>query len=304
MKFVIKIAISPLLILLFAGCASDIQRTYWAANTGVAIDESRKENYEKAETEYRLALQRAKNHLGQKEISDSLYNLGSFYRKQERLSYAIEYLKESMLLEESLSGPSSERTGRRMAELAAAYLMEDNFVDGRPLAKRLQGLAGNFTGNELAFINKVLEAYRGDPAKDAGEVDRLTPLAAKGDAKAQYELANMYMDGKGVEQDFTKAVQLYELSANQGFVDAQHYLGVIYDKGRGANRDDARARKWYCLAAERGYSVSQYNCAVFLLQGRGGAQDRETAIAWLTKSADQGYQEAGRALRTVSRPAK
>lgn len=304
MKSVFHLAIFTVSIFLFAGCASNIQKAYWAANTGVASEEAKKGNYEKAETEYRLALQRAKNHLEQKEISDSLYNLGSFYRTQNRLSYAIEYLKESVLLEENLSGPSSARTGRRIAELAAAYLMEDNFVDGKPLSKRLQGLVGNYSGNELIFVNKLLEAYQGDPAKDAIEVARLIPLTEKGDAKAQYQLANMYMDGKGVEQDISKAIRLYETSADQGYMEAQYYLGVIYDKGRGASRDDAKARKWYCLAAEAGVSVSQYNCAVFLMQGRGGAKDRETAIAWLKKSADQGYQEAGRALRNISQSAK
>lgn len=139
MKSVSYLAIFTVFVVLLAGCASDIQQAYWAANTGVAGEEARKGNYEKAETEFKLALQRAKSHLGKEEISDSLYNLGSFYRVQKRLPYAIEYLKASMSLEENLSGPSSERTGRRMAELAATYLMEDNFVDGRPLAKRLQG---------------------------------------------------------------------------------------------------------------------------------------------------------------------
>ena len=299
MKSVFHLAILAVSIFIFTGCASDIQKAYWAANTGMANEEAKKGNYEKAETEYRLALQRAKNHLDQKEISDSLYNLGSFYRMRQRLSLAIEYLKQSMLLEESLSGPSSVRTGRRMAELAAAYFMEDNFVDGKPLAKRLQGLVGNYSGNELIFINKLLDAYQGDPAKDTSEVARLIPLAEKGDAKAQYHLANMYMDGKGVEQDISKAIHLYEMSADRGCMEAQHYLGVIYDKGRGATRDDAKARKWYCLAAEGGIAVSQYNCAVFLIQGRGGEKDRKTAIAWLKKSADQGYQEAGRALRSI-----
>jgi hypothetical protein len=304
MKSVFHLAILAVSIFLLTGCASDIQKAYWAANTGMANEEAKKGNYEKAETEYRLALQRAKNHLDQKEISDSLYNLGSFYRMQKRLSYAIEYLKESVSLEESLSGPSSVRTGRRIAELAATYLMEDNFVDGKPLSKRLQGLVGNYSGNELIFVNKLLEAYQGDPAKDAIEVARLIPLTEKGDSRAQYQLANMYMDGKGVEQDVSKAICLYETSADQGYVEAQHYLGVIYDKGRGTSRDDIKARKWYCLAAEGGSSISQYNCAVFLIQGRGGAQDRETAITWLKKSADQGYQEAGSALRGMSRSAK
>ena len=304
MKKVNRVFIIAVALLCLAGCAADIQRAYWTTGTAAAGEEEKKGNIEQAEKEYRRALQRAKNHLGQKEISDSLYNLGSFYRTQKRLSYAIEYLKESLSLEETLSGPSSERTGRRIAELAAAYYMDDNFIDGPPLANRLQGLVDHFMGNELFVVNKILEAYRGDPVKDANDIARLTPLAEKGDTKAQYELANMYMDGRGVEQDFNRAIQLYELSANQGLADAQHYLGVIYDKGRGASQDDAKARTWYRLAAEQGIAISQYAYAGFLLQGRGGAQDRGAAIEWLKKSADQGYKEAARALRDISQSNK
>lgn len=146
-----------------------------------------------------------------------------------------------------------------------------------------------------------LETYRGDPTKDVSEVSRLTPLVEKGDSKAQYQLANMYMDGKGVTQDFDKAIQLYELSAKQGLVEAQYYLGVIYDKGRGATQDDVKAREWYRLAAEGGNAISRYNYAVFLLQGRGGPKDGESGIAWMKKSADQGYQDAGRSLQNISR---
>ena len=299
MKFAIRFTLLPLAILLIAGCNRTIQKTYWYSNTAMGVEGEEQGNFQKAEIEYRLALQRAQNHLDQEEISDSLYNLGSFYRKQERLPEAIRYLSKSLSLEESLTGPSSVRTGRRMAELAAAYLMEDNLVDGLPLAKRLQRLAGKFEGSELEFINLLLKEYEGDAAKDAREVAKLTPLAEGGDREAQYQLANMYMDGKGVKQDFYKAIQLYELAADQGLVKAQHYLGVIYDKGRGTKRDDIKARKWYRLAAEAGSAASQYNYAVFLLQGRGGPQDVKAGIEWLKKSAAQGDPNARAALRSI-----
>ncbi len=301
MKCSAKIVLFSLVTLLLVGCAKPVQKAYWGANTSVALEEEKKGNFEQAEREFRLALQRAKNHLDKKVISDSLYNLGSFYRTQDHISSAIEYLKESLLLEESLSGPSSQRTGRRMAELAAAYFMEGNFVDGLPLAERLGGMASVFEGKERLFVDILLEEYRGDPVEYAAELSRLTPMAEKGDPEAQYQLANMYMDGRGVEQDFVKAIQLYESSSEQGFVDAQHYLGVIYDKGRGASQDDTKARMWYGRAAEGGSPISQYNYALFLMQGRGGEEDRTSAIEWLERSARQGYEGAERVLLGIAR---
>jgi TPR repeat protein len=44
----------------------------------------------------------------------------------------------------------------------------------------------------------------------------LQPLAAKGDACAQYQLGEMYMQGKGVPADKAKALDLFKKAAAQG----------------------------------------------------------------------------------------
>ena len=54
-------------------------------------------------------------------------------------------------------------------------------------------------------------------------------------ASAQYYLGNMYDNGQGVLQDYSKTVKWYRLSAKQGDADAQNNLGVMY-------RDALRAR--------------------------------------------------------------
>lgn len=43
------------------------------------------------------------------------------------------------------------------------------------------------------------------------------PLAAQGDADAQYNLGVMYDNGQGVIQDYAEAVNWYRLAAKQGF---------------------------------------------------------------------------------------
>jgi TPR repeat protein len=63
------------------------------------------------------------------------------------------------------------------------------------------------------------------------------PFAEQGDADAQYNLGQMYFQGKGVPQDYKTAVKWYTLSAEQGFADAQSNLGVIYQYGKGVAQD-------------------------------------------------------------------
>ena len=44
----------------------------------------------------------------------------------------------------------------------------------------------------------------------------------------QSGLGLMYMYGKGVDQDYTKAFKYFSLAADQGWVDGQLQLGIMY----------------------------------------------------------------------------
>ncbi|MCP3871855.1 MAG: tetratricopeptide repeat protein [Desulfobacteraceae bacterium] len=284
-------------IVVFSGCShKSIQQAYWDAGTFVAHEEEKKGNIGEAEKELRIAVGRAKKELDDEKIASSLHNLGAFYRRQNRLSDAIHYLGEALKLEERVSGPTSVRTGRTLAELSASYLMEGNLFEGRPYAKRLEPLAKYYSGNEAMFVQKVLESYEIDTEKYNKIVAELKPLAKSGDPKAQYELAGIYFDGPDAKKIFPEIFALYEASANQGFAESQYYLGVLYDKGRGVAKDDSTARKWYRKAAESGHKIGQWNYAVFLIQGRGGPEKENEAWDWIKKSAAQGYPSAKRAL--------
>ncbi len=85
------------------------------------------------------------------------------------------------------------------------------------------------------------------------------PLAEQGNAKAQYNLGVMYGNGRGVKQDYFKAVNWYRKAAEQGHADAQLNLGYMYEKGRGVKQDDFEAVKWYRQAAEQGNAKAQFN---------------------------------------------
>jgi TPR repeat protein len=66
----------------------------------------------------------------------------------------------------------------------------------------------------------------------------------------------MYVDGKGVVQDYAEAVKWYRLAAAQGYADAQFNLGLMYGDGLGVLKNYKKAHMWLNLAALKGDSKS------------------------------------------------
>ena len=297
MKCIIALIFIFTVLGLSAGCSHQaIQEVYWKAGTSVAFDAERKGNIQEAEKELKVALARADRELDDEKLASSLHNLGSFYRRQNRFSDAIHYLNQALKLKEKVSGPTSEKTGRTLAELAAVYATEGNIFEGRVYADRLKPLAKYYSGDEALFVEKIIEIYSIDYEKYKSDVARLKPKADAGDPEAQYELAAVYFDGPYAKELLPEIISLYEKAANQGYTHAQNYLGVLYDKGRGVANDDVKARKWYRIAAENNHSNGQFNYAVFLIQGRGGPQNEDEGWALIRKLSAQGYAPAQRAL--------
>ncbi len=69
------------------------------------------------------------------------------------------------------------------------------------------------------------------------ELGDLRKKAEQGHAKAQYNLARMYRNDRGVTRDDVEAVKWYRLAAEQGYALAQNNLALVYETGRGVTRD-------------------------------------------------------------------
>ena len=72
----------------------------------------------------------------------------------------------------------------------------------------------------------------------------------------------MYFVGKGVPNDYAKAVYLLRKAAEQGHAGAQYNLGMIYAKGEGVPEDYVRAYAWTSVAAAQGIENAQKNKGV------------------------------------------
>ena len=61
----------------------------------------------------------------------------------------------------------------------------------------------------------------------------------------------MYLQGKGVPQDYAKTPSWFQKAADQGYLYAQAELGFIYENGWGVSQDYVQAHMWFNLAAAR-----------------------------------------------------
>lgn len=88
----------------------------------------------------------------------------------------------------------------------------------------------------------------------------------------------------------------YKRLAEKGNARAQCNLGYCYDVGKGVSQNYGKAVEWYTKAANQGHAVAQYNLGLCYEYGEGVAKDILVAVEWYTKSAEQGYEEAQKAL--------
>ena len=120
--------------------------------------------------------------------------------------------------------------------------------------------------------------------------------AGLGHRAAQHNLALLYLSGDSGHDDRPQATVWLEAAAAGGFAPSQYVLGGMYADGRGVPRDDSRAHRLLLAAAEFGVAEAQYRLAELLAAGRGTAADPARSIAWLREAAGQGLAKAQHSL--------
>ena len=139
--------------------------------------------------------------------------------------------------------------------------------------------------------------YKGlGTARDPSKAFRYLDYAAKNgksSPESNRALAEFYILGEVVPQNFQKAVKWYEESANGGDSNAQLELGYLYFTGRGVEQDFPAALKWFRKAALNNYNMAQYNMGIMWYTGSGTERsDLARAYAWLSIAAANNYPQA------------
>lgn len=109
--------------------------------------------------------------------------------------------------------------------------------------------------------------------------------ARMGHAQAQFGLAQLYSEGRGVAKNFPEAVKWWRRSAENGFAGAQYNLAWMYHHGRGVTQDLAQAAHWYRKAADQGDAKALHNLANMYGNGLGGLPQDQRKAAELVSQA-------------------
>ena len=120
----------------------------------------------------------------------------------------------------------------------------------------------------------------------------LQKAAASGDPEAQFELARLYEQGVGVEQNVDKALEMYRKSADNNFADAINDLGFLhFQGGLGIIRDPKKAIKFFERAAELRHPEAMFNIAALIDDGMVPNRTPEDAARFLYESLRSGNED-------------
>ena len=115
------------------------------------------------------------------------------------------------------------------------------------------------------------------------------------DATALYNLGYFYAEGKGMYQDYQKALYYYQKAADLGSSNACNNLGVMYNSGKGVERNYSLAVKYYQKSADLGNAVACNNVGRCYEYGDGGLfgakSDKYKALKYYKKAYNLGDRE-------------
>ena len=127
--------------------------------------------------------------------------------------------------------------------------------------------------------------------------------AEAGSPIGQNELGILFLHGISVKQDYKVAMELFEKSAKQGHASAVNNLAWMYNNGKGVEQNFSNQQKAFFLyqqVADTGNPTGQFNLGWMYQEGIGVTKDLELAEYWYQKSANQGYDSAINALNELN----
>ena len=116
-------------------------------------------------------------------------------------------------------------------------------------------VAGNY-GLFDSDYRKGVKAFESSNYYSAQEY--LTPLAMKGDRRAQFYIGKMFLEAYGVDKNEEIALKLLKKSADQNYRRAQYTLGYLYSKSKTIPRDVNKAILYYQQSDKQGWTDSTH----------------------------------------------
>ncbi len=131
----------------------------------------------------------------------------------------------------------------------------------------------------------------GKPDSDRRAVTLFQDAALRGDADAQYGLAVLYKEGRGVPKSPSDAALWMGRAALSKNIAAETEYGVMLFNGEGVTKNEQAAAAMFRRAAEKGGAVAQNRLARLYFAGRGVRRDLVEGAKWYILSLSQGLKD-------------
>lgn len=86
-------------------------------------------------------------------------------------------------------------------------------------------------------------------------------FAKQGNANAQFDLALLYLNGNGIQQDSRRAFKWFHRAARQNHVEAKFQMGLNFLKARGVKQNRFLAAYWFKLSSKNGHKLAKRHLA-------------------------------------------
>jgi TPR repeat protein len=196
----------------------------------------------------------------------------------------------------------AEHAGQWLFEEGVAYWYGSNFKKEDEIRGQSMIEASASSGFPMAVAYCHYWGWNGmeQNLKKAFEMCVKIEQETNGCHWAQDLLGDCCENGEGTDQDYTKAVEWFTKSSEQGNVGAMWSLGTCYENGEGCDQNQTKAVEWFEKSASLGHCAAMFNIGLCYEQGDGVTIDLNNAREWYTKAAAQGDEEAEEQLNELN----
>lgn len=164
----------------------------------------------------------------------------------------------------------------------------DEYPDETPGSQNAKVVSSAFVALGVYFRDGIKGTYvKANPPR-AFEMFQYA-ASYYGDADAQYQLARLYMEGRGAPKDMRQAIRWTHLAADKGHFESQFLLGSLMLGGIGMPRQVARGLMWMTLARDGADASRQAEIAEAHRKAMEAAsqEDRDMAFVLLQRQANR-----------------
>ena len=113
-----------------------------------------------------------------------------------------------------------------------------------------------------------------------------------GDARALAELGRLYLDGKKVVQNSREAIKLFEEAASKGGALGALELGLLYYRGEIIQKNHELSFQYFQQAARNGSVAALDRLGYMTQRGHGTIPNIDAAIDFYRRAASQGFERS------------